>query len=127
MGIPAGVPFFLPDPSEIDPMPVTIRTEFETIPESANGPEPAERSDMPNAANEAVFASRVARIEKHARKLDRQRKKRRTRSLGSYMVTPLMLCFFMAGGTVFAWDAMDRPTSSPLEMASILTSKILSY
>ncbi|OAN78319.1 hypothetical protein A8B82_11410 [Sulfitobacter sp. EhC04] len=82
---------------------------------------------MNNAANEAGFASRITRIEKHARKLDRQRKKRRSRSLGSYLVTPLMLCFFMAGGTVFAWDAMDRPTDSPLEMAGILTSKILAY
>ena len=40
---------------------------------------------------------------------------------------PLMLCFFMAGGTVYAWDAMDRPTDSPFEMASVLTSKFLSY
>lgn len=82
---------------------------------------------MNNAANETKFASRINRIEKQARKSDRMRKARRPRSLGNYLVTPLMLCFFMAGGAVYAWDAMDRPTDTPFEMANILTSKILSY
>jgi hypothetical protein len=82
---------------------------------------------MNNAANEADFASRIQRIEKQTKKTERTRKTRRSRSLGSYLVMPLMLCFFMAGGTVYAWDAMDRPTDSPFEMASVLTSKFLSY
>lgn len=35
----------------------------------------------------------------------------------------------MAGGTVYAWEAMDRPTETPLDMAGILSSKVkmLSY
>ncbi|APE43946.1 hypothetical protein BOO69_11405 [Sulfitobacter alexandrii] len=82
---------------------------------------------MSNAANEAAFASRIGRIEKQARRTARSRRTRRSRSLGSYLVTPLMLCFFMAGGTVYAWDAMDRPTDTPLEMASLLTARMLSY
>ena len=82
---------------------------------------------MSNAANQAEFASRIQRIEKQTRKAERQRKTRRPRGLGSYLVMPLMLCFFMAGGTVFAWDIMDRPTDTPFEMAGVLTSKFLSY
>ena len=82
---------------------------------------------MNNVANEANFASRINRIEKQARKTDRLRKTRRSRSLGSCLVTPLMLCFFMAGGAVYAWDAMDRPTDNPLEIAGILTAKMMPY
>tara|TARA_R110002095_G_scaffold185481_1_gene162736 strand:+ start:235 stop:483 length:249 start_codon:yes stop_codon:yes gene_type:complete len=82
---------------------------------------------MNNAANEENFASRIQRIEKHSQKTARKRKARRPRSLGSYLVAPLMLCCFMAGGTVYAWDAMDRPTATPFEMAGVLTSKMLSF
>ncbi|QFT59474.1 hypothetical protein FIU94_11625 [Sulfitobacter sp. THAF37] len=84
---------------------------------------------MGNAANEIAFANRIDRIEKQARRTVQARKPRRTRSLGSSLITPLMLCFFMAGGTVYAWEAMDRPTETPLDMAGILSSKVkmLSY
>ncbi|MBD3664503.1 hypothetical protein [Sulfitobacter aestuariivivens] len=76
--------------------------------------------------NETVFADRVARINTAAKKGARKHRVRRERNLGSMLVTPIMMVFVMAGGMVYAWEAMDRPTDNPFAMAHILTSQVLS-
>ncbi len=73
------------------------------------------------------FATRITRINKDAAKADLKRGKKSRVSLGSLMVMPLMTCAFMAGGVVLYWEVMERPTATPLQMASDLTARLLSY
>lgn len=77
--------------------------------------------------NEEIFAARVNRIGKKAKKTERARKKVKPRGAGGIVVVPLTLGLFMAGSMVFAWDMMDRPTNSPFEMTTTLTAMVLAY
>jgi hypothetical protein len=72
------------------------------------------------------FATRVKRINKDASKTKRKSVKAGN-GLGSMMVMPLMTSAFVAGGVVMYWEALERPTDSPLEFASNLTSQLLAY
>ena len=72
------------------------------------------------------FATRVKRINKDAAKTKRRRGKARG-GFGSMMVMPLMTSAFVSGGVVFYWEVLERPTDSPLEFASNLTSQLLAY
>jgi len=73
------------------------------------------------------FATRIKRINKDAVKADRKRRSKSRVSLGSLMVMPLMTCAFMAGGVVLYWEMLERPTATPLQLASDLTAQLLSY
>lgn len=72
------------------------------------------------------FAQRINRINKDASKVQRKRGKARS-GFGSMMVMPLMTSAFVAGGVVLYWEVLERPTDTPLEFASNLTSQLLAY
>ena len=72
------------------------------------------------------FATRVKRINKDAAKKKRRRSKSNS-GFGSMLVMPLMTSAFVAGGVVLYWEVLERPTDSPLEFASNLTSQLLAY
>ena len=72
------------------------------------------------------FATRVRRINKDAAKVQRKNGKARN-GLGSLMVMPLMSSAFVSGGVLLYWEVLERPTDSPLEFASNLTSQLLAY
>ena len=76
--------------------------------------------------NEQIFAARVQRINKASVKTSRV-KSRSARGFGERLITPLMFVLCVAGGMTAAWDAMERPTSNPLELATDLTDQLLSY
>ncbi len=77
-------------------------------------------------SNEAIFAARVNRINKSAHGI-RRAKTPSARRFGERLLTPIMLVCCMAGGMTAAWDAMDRPTDTPLTFAGDLTSQLISY
>jgi hypothetical protein len=93
----------------------------------AKGIATAEKRGTGHMTNQEVFANRVARINKAAKKPKRAHRSRAKRNFAAMMVTPMMMALFMSGGMVYAWDAMDRPTDSPFEMAQILTAQVLSF
>lgn len=72
------------------------------------------------------FATRIDRINAQAAKTDKMRKRKGGRGFGQFMVVPLMMCSFVCGGIVFAWDMMDRPTDNPFAVTSELTAMLLS-
>ena len=102
-------------------LPASIRPHFCTTLHRAMLP-----SGVVTMSNEQVFADRINRINHTARKQARVCKPRKTRSLGSVMVIPIMLTCFMAGGILFTWELLDRPTANPLEFASNLTNRVMS-
>lgn len=77
-------------------------------------------------SNEQIFAERLTRINYTAKKVARAQKPVRTRSFASVLVIPMMLTCFMAGGIVFAWELLERPTGNPIEFANNLTAKVMS-
>ncbi len=72
------------------------------------------------------FATRIKRINKDASKVQRKRGKSRN-GCGSLLIMPMMISAFVAGGVVLYWEALERPTDTPLEFASNLTAQLLSY
>ncbi|MEM6303359.1 MAG: hypothetical protein AAF744_01490 [Pseudomonadota bacterium] len=76
--------------------------------------------------NTEVFAARVKRINKSAGRR-RPLRKASARGLGERLITPLMLVLCLCGGLTAAWDAMDRPTDTPLAMAGNLSVQLLEY
>ncbi|MGB3243246.1 MAG: hypothetical protein WBB25_01825 [Sulfitobacter sp.] len=77
-------------------------------------------------SNENTFAQRVNRINKTAHQ-KRPAKSRSARRPAERLITPLMLICCLAGGITAAWETMDRPTGSPLDLAGDLTSRVMSY
>jgi hypothetical protein len=71
------------------------------------------------------FATRIGRINKQAVIADSQRKRKSSRGFGQFLVVPLMMASFVAGGIVFAWDMMDRPTDNPFAVTGELTAMLL--
>ncbi|MGC1496460.1 MAG: hypothetical protein WA790_11690 [Sulfitobacter sp.] len=73
------------------------------------------------------FATRITRINKSAAKIERKRKRKPSTGLCGLFVMPLVTATFVAGGVVFYWEALERPTSTPLQLASDLTAQLLAY
>ncbi len=71
------------------------------------------------------FATRINHINKGAAKVQRKRKPRT--SLSGLLVMPLMTFAFLAGGVVFYWEILERPTNTPLQLAGELTAQLLAY
>ena len=76
--------------------------------------------------NNDVFANRVKRIKK-ASGSKRRVKTKSTRRFGARLITPAMLVLCISGGMTVTWDAMERPTDTPLELAEDLTNQFLAY
>ncbi len=76
--------------------------------------------------NTDVFASRVKRINKAAGS-KRRVKTKSPRRLGERLVTPIMVVLCISGGMTVTWDAMERPTDTPLALAEDLTAQFLAY
>ncbi len=76
--------------------------------------------------NAEVFANRVKRINKAAGS-KRRVKTKSARRLGERLITPILLVVCISGGMTATWDAMERPTDTPLELAEDLTNQFLAY
>ena len=76
-------------------------------------------------SNQKIFAERVLRINQTAKEQANAQKPHDTGRLGNTLIIPLMMTCFLAGGVVFLWDLLERPTANPLTFASNLTARAL--
>ncbi len=83
--------------------------------------------------DQSEFTARLQRINAKTKREDKKlrgflrsnrRSPRGRRSGGSLLVMPLMTLSIIAGGTVFAWEVMDRPTDTPLGFATYLAADL---
>lgn len=72
------------------------------------------------------FATRINTVNKAAEKSGIMRSRAKPRIAGR-LVTPLMIGICALGGVTAAWDVQERPTDTPFEYVSALSSQLLAY